>query len=118
MKKWKWNCNPNQFSLAQMCSNSDGKTSGSGTMGVLTITVGLLTFIMGAVHDFALGGTGSIMTQSIIVISLGTGLLGYRKSKGSTLTKEAVAEQEEAKPIVHVEVEEDMSGGDEEMLKS
>lgn len=82
--------NLDRFSLAQMTSNSDGKTSGSGTMGVLTITVGLLTFIMGAVHDLALGGTGSIMTQSIIVISLGTGLLGYRKSKDGMVTKDAV----------------------------
>lgn len=107
-----------KFSFAQMTSNSvDGKTSGSGTMGVLTIGVGLLTFIAGTVH-FMVSNDSTIMLQSTALISIGTALLGYRKSKGSTLTKEAVAEQEEAKPIVHVEVEEDMSGGDEEMLKS
>jgi hypothetical protein len=69
-----------KFSFAQMCSNSDGKTSGSGTMGVLTVSVGLIAFLMGAV-DFIISDKADIMTQSLAVVGMGVGLLGYRKSK-------------------------------------
>ena len=38
----------NKFSFAQLTSNSDGKTSGSGTMGILICTIGCLTFLINA----------------------------------------------------------------------
>ena len=72
-----------KFSFGQMTSNSDGKTSGSGTMGVLICTVGALCFFLGAVDKMFLGKTVDIMTQSIILVGIGAGLLGYRKSKAS-----------------------------------
>lgn len=70
----------NKFSFAQMTSNSSGKTSASGTMGVFTITIGLITFMVGAV-DYFIEAKNDIMVQSIILIGIGAGLLGYRKSK-------------------------------------
>lgn len=75
--------NINKFSFAQMTSNKDGKTSGSGTAGVYLVFVGGLIGIMGAISalfmkapeapNVLLFATGAIMT--------GAGLLGYRKSK-------------------------------------
>ena len=98
--------NLDRFSFAQMTSNSDGKTSGSGTMGVLTMTVGLLTFLIGTIH-FIVVKDSTIMMQSIAIIGIGTGLLGYRKSKDGKVTKDAVtAPHDEYTP-------EDESGGDE-----
>jgi len=81
--------NLDRFSFAQMTSNSDGKTSGSGAMGVFTIGVGLLTFLMGAIHFLAIKDS-TIMMQSIAIIGIGTGLLGYRKSKDGKVTRDAV----------------------------
>lgn len=72
----------NKFSWAQMTSNSDGKTSGSGTMGIFTMAVGLIGFLVG-VTDYFVDSHNDIMTQSIVVITIGAGLLGYRKSKDS-----------------------------------
>lgn len=72
----------NQFSFAQMTSNGNGKTSGSGTMGVLTIVVGCLSFLIGVLHfSMAKDATPDIMIYSTGVITIGAGLLGYRKSK-------------------------------------
>lgn len=65
-----------------MTSNSDGKTSGSGTMGIFTMGVGLIGFLVG-VTDYFIDSKNDIMTQSIVVITIGAGLLGYRKSKDS-----------------------------------
>lgn len=71
----------NKFSFAQMTSNSaDGKTSGSGAAGVFITAAGILGFILGIINYFIDGKT-DIMTQSIIVITLGASLLGYRKSR-------------------------------------
>ena len=75
-----------KFSFGQMTSNSDGKTSGSGTMGILVCTIGAICFLLGAVDKMFLSKTVDIMTQSIIFVGIGAGLLGYRKSKDSKVT--------------------------------
>lgn len=75
--------NMQKFSLAQMTSNSDGKTSGSGTMGAITVAVSLLCFVAGVV-DYMLHGRSEIMAWSTGVLGMGIGLMGYRKSKGGT----------------------------------
>lgn len=85
------NLDINKFSFAQMCSNNDGKTSGSGTLGVITGFAGVLGFLYGIVDYSFMSKDANIMTQSIIVITLGAGLLGYRKSKST----EPVPAQEE-----------------------
>lgn len=69
-----------KFSFAEMCSNDSGKTSGSGTVGVIVSLVGSFTFFLGAIDKMFLSGTVDILSQSIIVITIGVGLLGYRKS--------------------------------------
>lgn len=108
-----------KFSFAQMTSNTDGKTSGSGTMGVVIVTTGLVAFLAGVLaYIFMDEGGTEIMTQSIVLITLGTGLLGYRKSRDgripttSDAERPAVVEPPVVEEPVHPDAEEDMSGGD------
>lgn len=70
-----------KFSFAQMTSNTDGKTSGSGTMGVLICAVGTLCFLLGSIDKMFINKDVDIITQSIIFVGIGAALLGYRKSK-------------------------------------
>lgn len=72
--------NINKFSFAQMTSNSDGKTSGSGAMGVYIIIFSVLAFCYGAV-EFHYSGKADVMIYSSANILVGAGLLGYRKSQ-------------------------------------
>lgn len=67
----------NRFSFAQMTSNSDGKTSASGTMGVLICTIGSISFLYGSIVK-----DNNILLQSVVFTGIGAGLLGYRKSQG------------------------------------
>ena len=77
-----------KFSFSQMTSNSDGKTSGSGTMGILICTVGAICFLLGAVDKMFVSKNIDVMTQSILFVGIGAGLLGYRKSKDARTVKE------------------------------
>ena len=76
--------NIDKFSLAQMTSNSSGKTSGSGTAGVLICAVGALCFLMGCIDKMFLSKDIDVITQSIVFVGIGAALLGYRKSKDKT----------------------------------
>ena len=72
----------NKFSWAQATSNGNGKSSGSGTAGLTIIAVGLISFMIGVVHYAAVKDADpQIMIYSTGIVSLGAGLLGYRKSK-------------------------------------
>jgi hypothetical protein len=82
-----------------MCSNADGKTSGSGTMGILTVCAGVLGFLYGAIDYSFMAKDGTIMSQAIIVITIGAGLLGVRKMKDAAVAPGVVdAKEEEEKP--------------------
>lgn len=72
---------PNKFSFGQLTSNSDGKTSGSGTMGILICTVGTFCFLLGCIDKMWISHTIDVITQSIAFVLIGAGLLGYRKSQ-------------------------------------
>jgi hypothetical protein len=80
----------NKFSIPQMTSNADGKTSGSGTMGILICTAGTFTFLLGAIDTAFISKSTDIMMQSIIFVGIGVALLGYRKSKPTPLTEVTV----------------------------
>jgi hypothetical protein len=67
--KWKTN-----FSWSELVSNNTGKTSASGFTGVITILVGCLTFLWGCFFNHK-----EILDQSVIIIGLGSTLLGVRK---------------------------------------
>lgn len=80
MKKRKWF---EGFSFSQMTSNSDGKTSGSGTMGVLICVVGSFTFLLGCIDKMFINADIDILIQTIIFTGIGAGLLGLRKYRAS-----------------------------------
>lgn len=73
----------NKFSFAQLTSNSDGKTSGSGTAGIYIVFIGGICFLLGCIDKMFLDKNIDILTQSIIFVTIGATLLGYRKSKSS-----------------------------------
>ena len=67
----KWS---SKFSWSEMMSNKTGKTSASGFTGVITILSGCLAFLYGAFLNHA-----EVLNQSVMVIGLGSALLGVRK---------------------------------------
>ena len=73
----------NKFSFAQMTSNSDGKTSGSGTSGIYLVFVGGVVGILGAISGLFMNspGAATVLLYSTGIITTGAALLGYRKSK-------------------------------------
>ena len=75
----------NKFSFGQMTSNADGKTSGTGTMGILICTVGTLCFLLGCIDKMFLSKSIDVISQSIIFVGIGAGLMGYRKSQEKRL---------------------------------
>jgi hypothetical protein len=77
--------NINKFSFGQLTSNNDGKTSGSGTMGVLICTIGTLCFLLGCIDKMFINKDIDVITQSIILVGIGAALLGHRNHvrKGS-----------------------------------
>ena len=87
------NLDHSKFSIAQMTSNSNGKTSGSGTMGVLMCTVGTLCFLIGCIDKVFISKDVDVITQSIVFVGIGTALLGYRKSKDNTESLEILSKQ-------------------------
>jgi hypothetical protein len=71
----------NRFSFAQMTSNGDGKTSASGSMGILICVIGCLSFLLGALDRIFFSHSIDIMTQTVVFTGIGAGLLGVKKWK-------------------------------------
>lgn len=71
-----------KVSVAQMTSNNDGKTSGSGSMGVYICFIGGISFLMGVVDCAFISHKTDIMIQTIIFTGIGAALLGVRKAVG------------------------------------
>ena len=89
--------NISKFSWAELFSNNDGKTSGSGFAGVTICLVGTLCFLLGCIDKMFISKGIDIITQSIIFVGIGATLLGARKFLAS---KDSFANQvEEEKPV-------------------
>lgn len=76
------------FSFGQMTSNTDGKTSGSGSMGIYITLIGGICFLLGCIDKMWISKDVDIISQSIIFTSLGITLLGIRKARTKVDTKE------------------------------
>ncbi len=83
---------PNKFSFAQMTSNSNGKTSASGTMGIFIILIGGITFLIGSLGVIFKATDTNVLIQSIALVYAGALLLGYRKSKDTETSSEPAAD--------------------------
>lgn len=92
--------NAEKFSFGQLTSNTNGKTSATGTAGLYIIAVGGICFLLGCIDKMFLNENVDIITQSIIFVGIGAGLLGYRKSKQNDESSSAVEETVEETPVV------------------
>lgn len=77
------NCKITKFSWAEATSNTKtGKTSGSGTAGLIVIGIGCLGFLGGvALYFFGKDGGDNVILHSLGMITVGSTLLGVRKHK-------------------------------------
>lgn len=74
--------NPHKFSLAELTSNQNGKTSASGTMGAILVAIGGFTFLISTLCYLIFSiDIQDILLQSIALCYAGATLLGYRKGK-------------------------------------
>jgi hypothetical protein len=75
-----------KFSFGEMTSNSDGKTSGSGTAGVYLVFIGGLVIIMGSITGLFMNApqASNVLLAGTGAFTFGAGLLGYRKSVDKT----------------------------------
>lgn len=87
--------NINKFSFGQLTSNTDGKTSASGTVGVLVCTIGAIAFLIGTIVKITSTNGMDIMNQAIVFTGIGVTLLGYRKGKDTNSTNTAVTSEQE-----------------------
>ena len=71
-----------KFSFAEMTSNNNGKTSVTSTMGAYIIIIGGLGFIAGCVDKMFVNNTIDIINQSIMMVTIGAGLLGVKNITG------------------------------------
>jgi hypothetical protein len=85
--------NMSKFSWAELFSNNSGKTSGSGFVGVIVSLVGTLCFLMGCLDKMFFTNSIDIITQSIILVGIGTTLLGVRKIISGEKPNETKAEE-------------------------
>ncbi len=69
----------NKFSWSQLFSNNDGKTSGSGFLGVVIGITGCLVFILGSVDTIFLTKGSVVLNSAVTVIGIGAATLAARK---------------------------------------
>lgn len=91
--------NISKFSWAELFSNNDGKTSGSGFVGVIICLVGTLCFFLGCIDKMFVSKEIDIITQSIVFVGIGATLLGTRKFMGAKSKPKPV---EEEKPVQQI----------------
>lgn len=73
------NLNINTFSWPQLFSNNDGKTSGSGFLGVIIGLTGCIAFLMGVIDTIFITKGSIIINASTTIIGIGAATLAARK---------------------------------------
>lgn len=88
-----------KFSLAEACSNSDGKTSGSGTAGLYVVFIGGIGFLSGIADRVWGTKSNDVMMYSSGLITIGATLLGVRKAnQKNSVMDEATTESKIIEP--------------------
>ena len=67
-----------KFSFAEMTSNNNGKTSGSGVLGSFSGFVGLLLLLLGAIDKMFISKTTDILSYGLYSLGFGSSLMGAR----------------------------------------
>ena len=73
-----------RFDFGQLTSNSDGKTSASGTAGLYIVAIGGISFIMGCIDKIWFSNSVDILNQSMIFTATGVALLSVKKLAKNT----------------------------------
>lgn len=68
-----------KFSWSELFSNSDGKTSGTAFTGIVIAMAGTFCFVLGCIDRMFLSSSIDVISQSIVFVSIGAGLVGVRK---------------------------------------
>jgi len=63
-----------KFSFPEMCSGANGKTSGTGTVGIYLTVIGSICFCFGVYKQCS-----DVMIQSLALVGVGATLLGIKK---------------------------------------
>ena len=71
--------NVSKFSWAELFSNGDGKTSGTAFCGIVICMVGSFCFLLGCIDKMFISSSIDVISQSIMFVGIGSGLLGFRK---------------------------------------
>jgi hypothetical protein len=71
--------NISKFSWAELFSNGNGKTSGTAFCGIVICMVGSLCFLLGCIDKMFISSSIDVISQSIMFVGIGSGLLGFRK---------------------------------------
>lgn len=77
----------NKFSWPQLFSNNDGKTSGSGFLGVIIGITGCLAFLAGVVDTMFITKGQIVINAAVTVIGIAAAMITARKyiTKGETI---------------------------------
>jgi hypothetical protein len=71
--------NISKFSWAELFSNGNGKTSGTAFCGIIICMIGSLCFLLGCIDKMFISSSIDVISQSIMFVGIGSGLLGFRK---------------------------------------
>lgn len=80
--------NIQKFSLGEMTSNNNGKTSATSTSGVYIIFIGGIAFILGCIDKVFLHQSIDLINQSIVFTTIGAALLGVKNVVGGNKKEE------------------------------
>ena len=98
--------NISKFSWAELFSNGNGKTSGTAFCGIVICMVGSLCFLLGCIDKMFISSSIDVISQSIMFVGIGSGLLGFRKFVDSKKPESEPQSEPESEP-----------SGEEELLK-
>jgi hypothetical protein len=71
--------NMHEFSWSELFSNGDGKTSGTAFCGIIISMIGSFCFLLGCIDKMFISTSIDVISQSIVFVGIGSGLLGLRK---------------------------------------
>lgn len=77
------NLDHSKFSVGELFSDQNGKTSGTSFVGILICTVGTICFLLGCIDKMWISKSIDVITQSITFVLIGASLMGLKKVVGS-----------------------------------